>query len=266
MRGIRRCRYCHPNGTCRHGSTSSTRLSREPGVFVKVLLADDHHLIIEGVKLKLLELDPDVEIIVAMDIAALDAALASHAATCDLALVDIGMPGVHRWEHVSRIREQFPALPLVVLSGSEDLSLMQAMLAAGARAYIPKAHSPELMLSAIRLVLSGGVDVPPALLEAPVSDSATGAHHGSGQGDRTRHASGLHELLTERQVDVMRLLAEGKPNKVIARDLGISEGTVKIHLAAIFRALNVRNRVEAVIAAGAFPADSASRPGAGRLE
>ena len=70
----------------------------------------------------------------------------------------------------------------------------------------------------------------------------------AGAEPRRRSIDGLRSLLTERQIDVMRLLSQGKPNKLIARDLGISEGTVKIHLAAIFRALNVRNRVEAVVA------------------
>jgi DNA-binding NarL/FixJ family response regulator len=109
--------------------------------------------------------------------------------------------------------------------------------------FIPKAYSPDVMLSAVRLVLSGGVYVPPMLLLE--GGAAAAAIH-------TEPAASLEErlrkLLTERQIDVLRSLSQGKPNKVIARDLGISEGTVKIHLAAIFRALNVRNRVEAVVA------------------
>jgi DNA-binding NarL/FixJ family response regulator len=106
------------------------------------------------------------------------------------------------------------------------------------------------MLSAIRLVLAGGIYIPPLLLAnaqaqgwqpADAAAPAPGSEH-------ARSIDGLRNLLTERQIDVMRLLSQGKPNKLIARDLGISEGTVKIHLAAIFRALNVRNRVEAVVA------------------
>jgi DNA-binding NarL/FixJ family response regulator len=103
------------------------------------------------------------------------------------------------------------------------------------------------MLSAVRLVLSGGVYIPPMMLQAdeppvPAPPSTTV------EGAAARLEERLHQLLTERQLDVLRLLSKGKPNKVIASDLGISEGTVKIHLAAIFRALNVRNRVEAVVA------------------
>jgi DNA-binding NarL/FixJ family response regulator len=121
--------------------------------------------------------------------------------------------------------------------------------------FIPKAYSPDVMLSAIRLVLAGGVYIPPLLLS---NAQAQGWQPGdprvalmagnSAHGSPSNALDGLRKLLTERQIDVMRLLSQGKPNKLIARDLGISEGTVKIHLAAIFRALNVRNRVEAVVA------------------
>jgi DNA-binding NarL/FixJ family response regulator len=223
---------------------------------VKVLLADDHRLIIEGVKLKLAELDPALETVVAMNLEELEQALASHGDSLDLALLDIAMPGTQGYEHVARLRAEAPGLPVIVLSGSEDAELMRALMDLGVLGFIPKAYSPDVMLSAIRLVLAGGVYIPPQLLAsaqaqgwqpgAGAAQSASreaGAHAGS-----THSLDGLRQLLTERQVDVMRLLSQGKPNKLIARDLGISEGTVKIHLAAIFRALNVRNRVEAVVA------------------
>ena len=213
---------------------------------MKVLIADDHRLIIEGVKLKLAELDPMVEAVVAMNLEELDRAVAEHGDTLDLALVDIAMPGTQGHQHVTKLRTQAPSLPVIVLSGSEDAELMRSLIDMGVLGFIPKAYSPDVMLSAIRLVLAGGIYIPPLLLahaqaqgwqptEAPVADSS-------------RCVDGLRNLLTERQIDVMRLLSQGKPNKLIARDLGISEGTVKIHLAAIFRALNVRNRVEAVVA------------------
>jgi DNA-binding NarL/FixJ family response regulator len=226
------------------------------GTQVKVLLADDHRLIIEGVKLKLAELDPALETVVAMNLEELEQALATHGDSLDLALLDIAMPGTQGYEHVARLRAEAPGLPVIVLSGSEDGELMRALMDLGVLGFIPKAYSPDVMLSAIRLVLAGGLYIPPQLLasaqtqgwqpgagapQAPGRD--TGAPHGD-----PHSLDGLRQLLTERQVDVMRLLSQGKPNKLIARDLGISEGTVKIHLAAIFRALNVRNRVEAVVA------------------
>lgn len=215
---------------------------------MKVLIADDHRLIIEGVKLKLAELDPSVETVVAMNLEELDRMVATHADSLDLALVDITMPGTQGHQHVSRLRTQAPALPVIVLSGSEDGDLMRSLMEIGVLGFIPKAYSPEVMLSAIRLVLAGGIYIPPLLLANAQAQGWQPTEMAAPPVEPARGIEALSKLLTERQIDVMRLLSQGKPNKLIARDLGISEGTVKIHLAAIFRALNVRNRVEAVVA------------------
>ncbi|AKC85907.1 LuxR C-terminal-related transcriptional regulator [Pseudoxanthomonas suwonensis] len=211
---------------------------------MKILIADDHHLILEGVKSKLCELGDDLEFATAMTIDEVRAQLAQGMPP-DLLIMDLSMPGASGLDHVVEVRERFPSLPLVMLSGAEDARQMKDLLALGVRGYIPKAYSPDIMLSAIRLVISGGVYVPPMLLDPePVKPAGQTAADPHAEGS----LEGLRSLLTERQVDVLRLLALGKPNKSIARDLSISEGTVKIHLAAIFRALNVRNRVEAVVA------------------
>jgi DNA-binding NarL/FixJ family response regulator len=215
---------------------------------MKVLIADDHRLIIEGVRIKLAELDPDVQAVVAMNLDELDRAVAEHADSLDLALVDIAMPGTQGFQHVARLRAEAPALPVIVLSGSEDAELMRSLIELGVLGFIPKAYSPDVMLSAIRLVLAGGIYIPPLLLANAQSQGWQPSEAQAPPPNATRSVDGLRSLLTERQIDVMRLLSQGKPNKLIARDLGISEGTVKIHLAAIFRALNVRNRVEAVVA------------------
>lgn len=224
---------------------------------MKVLLADDHRLIIEGVKLKLTELDPAVETVVAMSLEELEQAVAEHHATLDLALLDIAMPGTVGYQHIAKLRSYAPNLPIIVLSGSEDVELMRSLMDLGVLGFIPKAYSPDVMLSAIRLVLAGGVYIPPLLLAnaqaqgwqpgTPAFSVAAGSLSPSMR-QASHPMESLRKLLTERQIDVMRLLSQGKPNKLIARELGISEGTVKIHLAAIFRALNVRNRVEAVVA------------------
>ena len=215
---------------------------------MKVLIADDHRLIIEGVKIKLAELDPGIDAVVAMNLEELDRAVAAHADELDLALVDITMPGTQGHQHVAKLRAQAPALPVIVLSGSEDVDLMRALIDLGVLGFIPKAYSPDVMLSAIRLVLAGGIYIPPLLLANAQAQGWQPDTPAAPAHDAKRSIDGLRSLLTERQIDVMRLLSQGKPNKLIARDLGISEGTVKIHLAAIFRALNVRNRVEAVVA------------------
>jgi DNA-binding NarL/FixJ family response regulator len=212
------------------------------GTDMRILIADDHRLIVEGIKLKLAELGPAIEFTVAMDVDELRSAIQNEPAPT-LALIDLTMPGGHGHEHLIETINGLPGVPVIVISGSEDPALMRALLVLGVQGFIPKAYSPDVMLSAVRLVLSGGVYVPPMLLLEGSAPAAT---------IRPEPAAGLEErlrkLLTERQIDVLRSLSQGKPNKVIARDLGISEGTVKIHLAAIFRALNVRNRVEAVVA------------------
>lgn len=224
---------------------------------MRILIADDHRLIVEGVKLKLAELGPDTEFVIAMDMAELREAIhAPDASTLTLALVDLAMPGVQGSEHLAEVVEQLPEVPVIVLSGSEDPGLMKDLLAMGVQGFIPKAYSPEVMLSAVRLVLSGGVYVPPLLLQergngagvVPMTTPSSTSPWQAPSASQDSLEERLRKLLTERQIDVLRLLSQGKPNKLIARDLGISEGTVKIHLAAIFRALNVRNRVEAVVA------------------
>lgn len=225
---------------------------------MRILIADDHRLIVEGVKLKLSELGPDTQFVMAMDMAELREAIhAPDASSFALALIDLAMPGVHGNDHLTEVIERLPQVPVIVLSGSEDPGLMKGLLAMGVQGFIPKAYSPDVMLSAVRLVLSGGVYVPPLLLQERADGAATSTASTAPSAPLTQAPPAvaadsleerLRKLLTERQIDVLRLLSQGKPNKLIARDLGISEGTVKIHLAAIFRALNVRNRVEAVVA------------------
>jgi DNA-binding NarL/FixJ family response regulator len=212
---------------------------------MRILIADDHRLIVEGVKLKLAELGADIVFSVAMDANELRRIVRDEP-TPTLALIDLAMPGVEANGHIAETIAALPGIPVVVLSGSNDPILMKKLLAMGVHGFIPKAYSSDVMLSAVRLVLSGSIYVPPMMLQAIDGPGAAqmGLQTGAG-GSLEDH---VHKLLTERQIDVLQLLSQGKPNKVIARDLGISEGTVKIHLAAIFRALNVRNRVEAVVA------------------
>jgi DNA-binding NarL/FixJ family response regulator len=224
---------------------------------MKILIADDHRLVIEAVKAKLSELEPGMEFVLAMSV---DELLAGATDDLDLALIDLNMPGADGQAHIDEIRRRHPAVPVIVLSGYEDPAIMRSALERGVLGFIPKAYSPEVMLSAVRLVLAGGVYVPPMMLTAlppgivagmaPQAATETLARGGNGGGSQTLEH--LRNVLTERQVEVLQLLSQGKPNKLIGRSLGISEGTVKIHLAAIFRALNVRNRTEAVVAAQAL--------------
>jgi len=221
---------------------------------MKILIADDHRLVIEAVKAKLSELEADIEFVLAMSV---DELLAGASDDIDLAVIDLNMPGAEGQAHIDEIRRRHPAVPVIVLSGYEDPSVMRSALERGVLGFIPKAYSPEVMLSAVRLVLAGGVYVPPMMLAALPPGVIAGIPNASAAADAQRGSAAasaqtlehLRNVLTERQVEVLQLLSQGKPNKLIGRALGISEGTVKIHLAAIFRALNVRNRTEAVVAA-----------------
>ncbi len=198
---------------------------------MKILLADDHEMVRVALKVALSPLGAELAFVEAASAEAALAAAAAHP-DLDLALVDINMPGIGGVEGVRRLRAAHPALPLVACSASEDAAVVRAVLALGASGFIPKSDSTQVILQAVQLVLAGGTYVPPRLMggEAPATPARI-------------------DSLTPRQHDVLRELAHGKPNKLIARELDISEATVKVHLLAIYRALGARNRTEAVVVA-----------------
>lgn len=203
---------------------------------MRILLADDHPLFREGIKPLLQKLDAHVEIIEAKDYpSAFEAA--RQAAELDLALIDLYMPGIDAREGIARFRAAFPDVPLIILSASERPDDIQQLLAMGALGYITKSLPSDIILYALRLVLAGGVYLPPSLLG------------GKSLAERDTGSSGQKVNLTQRQREVLRELAQGKSNRQIAEALRVTEGTVKIHLATIFRLLNVSNRTEAVVVA-----------------
>lgn len=204
---------------------------------MKTLLADDHPLMREGVRQVLSQLEPPVEIIDAHDYPSLFAQTALHA-DLDLALVDLNMPGFVGTQGIAQYRNRFPDIPLVVLSASESSHDIRSALEAGALGYIPKAASTATMLAALRQVLAGDIYVPACL-----GDSHGGLHTVA----PADFAALQHSGLTARQLEVARLLAQGCANKAIAGMLAMSESTVKVHIAAIFRAFGVTNRTEAVL-------------------
>jgi DNA-binding NarL/FixJ family response regulator len=204
---------------------------------MKTLLADDHPLMREGVRLVLAQLEPPVEIVDAHDYPSLFAQAALHA-DLDLALVDLNMPGFVGMQGITRFRSRFPDIPLVLLSASESPNDIRSALEAGALGYIPKAASTADMLAALRRVLAGDVYVPPCL-----GNSDAGLHSVAPADFEALQHSGL----TARQLEVARLLAKGCANKAIGGMLAMSESTVKVHVAAIFKAFSVTNRTEAVL-------------------
>jgi DNA-binding NarL/FixJ family response regulator len=199
---------------------------------MKVLIADDHPMVRDALARTVQQLGENIEVAQAADFDGLLALLDGAAA--DLALVDLQMPGMAGVAGVSQLRAAAPLLPLVVASGQDDAATIRAVLAAGAAGFVPKTSSSELLRQALQIVLAGGVFVPQqALADLPAAAPSPADTTG----------------LTPRQRDVLRGLLKGAPNKVIARDLGLTEGTVKIHIAAILRVLQVRNRTEAVVRA-----------------
>jgi len=210
---------------------------------MKTLLADDHPLMREGVRQVLSQLEPPVEILDAHDYPSLFAQTALHA-DLDLALVDLNMPGFVGMQGITQYRNCFPDIPLVVLSASESAHDIRSALKSGALGYIPKAASTAVMLAALRQVLAGHLYVPACL----------GDCHADLHTVAPADLSVLqHSGLTARQLEVARLLAQGCANKAIAGMLTMSEGTVKVHIAAIFRAFGVTNRTEAVLAIQRLP-------------
>ena len=201
---------------------------------MKILVADDHTLFREGLRHVLARLADDVEIIEAGDCAQALEAVESHGDIV-LVLLDLHMPGRDGFAALEVLSRQHMALPIVVLSGSEDRADMQRALDGGAMGFIPKSASAAVMLSALRLVLSGGVYVPPAMVQAGTRDAAP--------------RSPPETTLTPRQIDVLARVIEGKPNKIIADELHLTEATVKAHVTAVFKALNVSNRTQAARAA-----------------
>lgn len=236
---------------------------------MKILIADDHALIRAGLRGELAMLDAAVEFVEAWDADSLHHALAGHQ-DVDLAIIDLAMPGMDGERTIAGVRDAHPGLPIVVLSGGDPVAAGTAVLRAGAAGFIPKSGMSNVMLQAIRLVLAGGQYLPPQLMEAievgarttPVverSAAMSGVAQASGASSSGRRAKTPLDLLSLRQRQVFALLAEGLSNKEIARRLGITDGTVKTHIATIFDVLNVHNRVSAVAAARALTIDPRER-------
>lgn len=204
---------------------------------MRILLADDHPLFREGVKPVLEKLDPDVIILEAVDYPSAFEAM-HHTGEVDLVLMDLYMPGMSGIEGVTRFRATFPEVPLVVLSASEQVEDIQRLLGAGALGYITKSSPSDTILGALNVVLAGGIYIPPALLgEAEDEES-------------TLHAiAARYPALSYRQIQVLKELAKGQSNRQIGQALDVTEGTVKLHMASIFRILKVNNRTEAVLVA-----------------
>jgi DNA-binding NarL/FixJ family response regulator len=207
---------------------------------MKILIADDHELFRDGLRHVLDQLGGALTIVEASDFTQAIEAVGREG-DIDIVLLDLAMPGMPWNEGLQRLKELLPEqTPIIVLSASDDRRHVLQAVNMGAAGFIPKTSSSRVMLSALKLVLSGGVYLPPALLEQ-------GSHGLDGSGPMASESA--VSFLTPRQREVLALLGQGKSNKEIARVLQLAEGTVKLHVTAILKALNVNNRTRAVVAA-----------------
>ncbi len=206
---------------------------------MKVLVIDDHPVFRDGLSSLLQQIGPETVVLQAGDVAQA-MTIVGQQADLDVVLLDLVMPGTSGISAIADISSARPDLPIIVLSSSEDPRDARKALAEGALGYVPKSAGQHTLLSAIRLVLNGDLYVPPLILEETAASRLAHMQRQAGSG---------RSALTERQIDVLQRLGEGQSNKTIAYDLDLSEKTVKAHVTAIFKALNVVSRTQAAAVA-----------------
>ncbi len=205
---------------------------------MEVLIVDDHALIRDALRCVLEQLGREVTVFEAGDCGRAFALIEAQP-ELELVLLDLNLPGMHGLAALGELRTRYPAVSVVVISAAEDRASVTQALDHGAMGYIPKSSSNEVLASALRLVLSGGIYIPPAILG--------GAEPVLQPGGAKLRPSDLG--LTERQSQVLTLLMQGKSNKLICRELDLAESTVKNHVTHVLKTLSVTSRTQAVIAA-----------------
>ena len=206
---------------------------------MKILLADDHALFREGMHYVIQKLAQQLDAkAVILDAGNFSEALdvAEKNPDLSLALLDLKMPGSDGVSAIKLFHSRHPDIPILVVSGADQREDIIGVMNSGAMGFISKSSSSKDMVQALRMVLDGGTYLPPQLLQQAVA----GADAGNGRSSRTNRFG-----LTARQMEVLQYLGQGWSNKSISEATGLAEGTVKIHVAAVFHALRVNNRVEA---------------------
>lgn len=207
---------------------------------MKILMVDDHPLFLDGLALLFAQEFPEAELRVAHSLAGALSVLTTDS-TINWVLLDLGLPDSDGLHALRRVRETSPEVACAVMSADERPATILSAIDLGAAGFVPKTTRRGELLRALRLMMSCGVYLPASVLAMQLGETPPGVPMGT---------ESLESLgLSPRQGDVLRLLIEGKPNKAICRDLGLSESTVKTHLAAIFRRLGANSRTQAVVAA-----------------
>lgn len=220
---------------------------------MKVLLIDDHPLILSALQSVIQSLGDHVQVSAA-DSGRMARDTLRRDMSYDLVLLDLQLGDADGFDLLSELRTRYPALPVVVVSASDRTSDVIRAIDMGAMGFVPKRASNDTLLDALQQVISGGVYVPPMSMGADFQPTLTHSPalrqlHREAQSSDFQSVPNLRDLgLTQRQADVLHLLLKGQPNKLIARELGLSVETIKDHVAAVLRALGVSSRTQAVIA------------------
>ena len=203
---------------------------------LNILVADDHALVRGGLTLLIDMAKPGSQVIEANSIERVNELL-SQSPAVDLLLLDLMMPGMQGIDGIRSLSSKWPDVPIIIVSVTEDAQTIRQALAAGATGYIPKSSEPNVTIGAMKLVLDGGVYIPPHVL-VQSADTENGNGLSGGESEKG--------ILSRRQLEVLELIQKGKSNNAIAEELGLSTGTVKMHVSGIFKKLKVTNRTEAV--------------------
>jgi NarL family two-component system response regulator LiaR len=201
---------------------------------IRVLIADDHAVVRQGLR-TFLDLQADIDVVdEAADGAAALEAVERHEP--DVALMDLVMPGVDGIQAIRRLREEAPATRVIVLTSFVDDERVLAAIRAGAAGYLLKDVQPQELVRAIRSVHAGQSPLHPTVAAKLLEEMS---------GEQAQRAP--RDSLTPREREVLSLIAHGRPNKLIARDLGVSEKTVKTHVSSILGKLGVTDRTQAAL-------------------
>lgn len=217
-----------------------------------ILVIDDHGLFREGLIQLLKTFQDDLQFYEATTFSEAFSIIEKES-DFQLVLMDLRIPDMNGSDALKVIHQRLPDVPIVIVSGVEDRESILRSINMGATGFIPKSSSSRVMQSALKLVLSGGVYIPPSIIHESGLEAGESDDHGY------QTQEGRRFNLTVRQKDVLRFLAEGRSNRDIARELNLSESTVKLHVTALLKALNVTNRTQAVLKANQLGIVSMSR-------
>lgn len=212
---------------------------------MKFLIADDHELYLQGLEFVLKKEFPDAKLVLAGDYDEIIKIL-NEQNDFDLIITDLAMPGGNWLEALEKIHKLAPEMPIIIISAVFDKEILQKTYNIGVSGYISKSFPNNIIISAVNLVLAGGMYIPPDLVKMSAQNPSGQLDDLIRGFDNSQKKNADEKLLTPRQLEVLRCLADGLSNKQIAYKLGLSEGTIKIHITLLMRALNVSNRVAAV--------------------